>query len=169
MLLAQSLSGAEPAAIRERAQRLDAGSFAILLLASAAAVATMAAIGSVMATVHSLPRDQVPAHIAVAALTIVPTWIFLHVVYAVHYAHEYYYDFRVEEGVPGGLIFPSAEKPDYWDFLYFSLVIGMTAQVSDVQVSSQEMRRIVLGHSVLSYFFNTVILALGVNIAASSL
>lgn len=91
--------------------------------------------------------------------------------FALYYAHLYYRDDR-ESGTEGnvkGLDFPEEKQPDYWDFLYFSLVIGMTCQVSDVQVTSRSMRRLALMHGVLTFFFNTVILALSINIVAGLL
>jgi len=93
------------------------------------------------------------------------SWLFAHTVFAVHYADEYFID--LAENRPPGLNFPSEQDdPDYWDFLYFSFVIGMTAQVSDVQVLTQHWRRLVLAHGILSFLFNTVVLALSINLLA---
>jgi uncharacterized membrane protein len=108
--------------------------------------------------------------IALAAISIVLAWTVLHVVFAVHYAHLYYGDADEDPDTRrdrGGLIFPGDGEPDLWDFLYFSSVIGTTAQVSDVQVQAPHMRRRVLVHGVVSFFFNTVILALAINTAVS--
>lgn len=96
--------------------------------------------------------------------TIVLSWTFIHLVFAFHYAHEYY---GSDDKQTPCLVFPGAEKPRYWDFIYFSFVIGMTAQVSDVTTATTEARTLVLTHSIVSFFFNTAILALGVNLAAS--
>ena len=89
----------------------------------------------------------------------------MHTIFSFHYAHEYY-DER-SDGIIGGLKFPGDTKPDYWDFLYFSLVIGMTSQVSDVAVTSKVIRRMVAIHGVLSFFFNVTVLALTVNIVSN--
>jgi uncharacterized membrane protein len=97
-------------------------------------------------------------------MTIALSWAFIHTIFALHYAHEFYAQTR-----GGGLAFPGEGEPDYWDFLYFSLVIGMTSQVSDVAVTAKPMRRIVAAHGVVSFVFNTTLLALAVNIAASAL
>jgi uncharacterized membrane protein len=107
--------------------------------------------------------------VALAAATIVCSWFLTHVMYALHYAHRFYRDdpSTPERDATGGLDFPGTEAPHYWDFLYFSFVIGMTSQVSDVQVTSHAMRILVLWHGVLSFFFYTVLLALTLNIVAS--
>jgi len=89
----------------------------------------------------------------------------VHTIFSIHYAHEYYGERR--DGILGGLIFPGEKEPDYWDFLYFSLVIGMTSQVSDVAVTSKVIRHVVSMHGVLSFFFNLVVLALTVNMISS--
>ena len=100
--------------------------------------------------------------LTLAVATILLSWTFIHVIFALHYAHEYY----GEGAKGGGLSFPGDDRPDYWDFVYFSFVIGMTFQVSDVQVTSKLLRRIVVAHGVLSFFFSVTILALAVNLAA---
>ena len=101
----------------------------------------------------------------------VSSWFLIHTVFAMHYAHGYYRD--EDEGPDfasaGGLEFPNEKEPDFLDFAYFSFVIGMTCQVSDVQVSSQGMRRLALVHGLLSFVFNTVILALSINLASGLL
>jgi uncharacterized membrane protein len=97
-------------------------------------------------------------------------WLTLHTVIAFHYAHLYYAAGPPKGGArtdARGLGFPGAEEPTLWDFLYHSFVVGMTSQVSDVQVQSAEMRRLVLIHGVTSFFMNTVLLALAVNVGAS--
>jgi uncharacterized membrane protein len=98
--------------------------------------------------------------------TILLSWSFIQVMFAFHYAHEFYAEHR---GEAGGLGFPGEQPPDYWDFLYFAFVIGMTSQVSDVTVRSNLMRRTVMAHGLLSFIFNVTFLALAVNLAASAL
>jgi uncharacterized membrane protein len=97
--------------------------------------------------------------------TILLSWTFVHMIFSFHYAHEYYGERR--DGKIGGLRFPDDPKPDYRDFLYFSLVIGMTSQVSDVAVTSKVIRRLAAVHGVLSFFFNLTVLALTVNMVSS--
>jgi len=103
--------------------------------------------------------------------TIVCSWFATHTMFALHYAHRFYRDDprTPEADATGGLNFPGDESPDYWDFLYFAFVIGMTSQVSDVQVTSRPLRRLVFWHGILSFIFYTVILALSINIVASAL
>jgi uncharacterized membrane protein len=104
-------------------------------------------------------------HAALAVTTIALSWTFIHVLFALHYAHDYY-----GSGTrANGLIFPGDDKPDYWDFAYFAFVVGMTFQVSDVQVSNRLIRRLVVTHGALSFVFNTAILAVSVNLATSAI
>jgi uncharacterized membrane protein len=145
--------------IRRRAALQDEGRIVILVLVVAAALASLASI------VAELGTGRSPWHLALATLTILLSWALVHVIFALHYAHEFH-----GEGVrAGGLAFPGGEEPDYWDFLYFSLVIGMTSQVSDVAVTSRTIRRTVSAHGVVSFLFNAALIALTVNIAASAL
>ena len=99
---------------------------------------------------------------ALAIGTVVLSWTFIHTIFALHYAHEFYGEGRHRNG----LHFPGEGQPDYWDFVYFAFVIGMTFQVSDVAVVHKSVRRLVVVHGVLSFFFTTAIIAMSVNIAA---
>jgi len=160
-LVAHLMSGADIQRIRGRAAVEDEGQFAILMLTVVAALASLGAIFSELGT----GTGRRPAHIVVAALTILLSWAFIHTIFALHYAHEFY-----DEDIGGGLAFPGGEtEPDYWDFVYFSFVIGMTSQVSDVGVTHKEIRRTVAAHGVVSFIFNAALLALTVNIAASAI
>ena len=110
-------------------------------------------------------------YLAMIVVTIILSWSLVHTVFTLHYAHGYYgpsADDDDTDGLVGGLEFPSEPRPDYWDFMYFSFVIGMTGQVSDVQVSGRMLRRLALIHGIVAFFFNTIILALTINIVASS-
>jgi uncharacterized membrane protein len=102
-------------------------------------------------------------------LALATSWLLIHTIYAFHYAHRYYIDRDAEDGGRAGLDFPGALDPDYFDFLYFSFVIGMTSQVSDVQATSRDMRRITLIHSVLAFAFNMLVLALSINVVAGAI
>jgi uncharacterized membrane protein len=151
--------------IRRRAAMQDESQIMILVLTVAAAIASLAAIFSELGTTGGATRQ--PGQLILATTTIVLSWAFIHVMFALHYAHEYYGDGR--DHIIGGLSFPDDKEPDYWDFMYFSFVIGMCAQVSDVTVSSKSIRRTVLAHGIISFLFNAALLALTVNIAASAI
>ena len=103
--------------------------------------------------------------ITLAATTVVLSWGFMNTMFALHYVHDYY---NTVDTAGAGLDFPGTEKPDYWDFVYFAFVIGMTFQVSDVQISNRILRRVALLHSLIAFFFNVVIIAITVNIVAGS-
>lgn len=143
--------------VKKRAELLDEGAGVILILTVGAAVASIGAIVLELAQA----RDGDAWAAGLAAATVVLSWTFIHTVFAFHYAHAYY--------APDGncLDFPGTAKPLYWDFLYFSFVIGMTAQTADVVTKGTAVRRLVMAHGVVAFFFNTAILALGVNLAAS--
>jgi uncharacterized membrane protein len=104
-------------------------------------------------------------HIALAGLTVLTSWVFTQFMFATHYAHEYYS--AQARGFEPGLQFPGTEAPNYLDFVYFACVIGTSGQTADVSISSQIMRRISLIHCILAFFFNTTLIALTINIAAS--
>ena len=150
------------ATIRRIAALQDDGRFLIPLLTALGAFASLAAIVSELGAAHRGPPE-----LMLATLTIALSWAAVHTAFALHYAHDYY---RGDE--PGGLQFPSGDRhdhADYWDFVYFSFVIGMTAQVSDVGITDKIIRRTATAHGIISFFFNTALLALGVNIAASAI
>ena len=152
--------------IRERASALDEAGPAALPLALLAAVAS---IGVVIGEALRAASDGGEGSAAVLALTTVAlSWSFVHVMFAFHYAHAFYAA-GAKGKDRGGLIFPGGEDPDYWDFLHFSLIIGVASQTADVQISDKALRRISTVHSVTAFLFNTVIVALTVNMAVSLL
>jgi uncharacterized membrane protein len=156
------MAGSSVETTRQRARREDEGAFVILVLTVVAAIASLAAIGAELSDLQGSAAEERIVRLALAGMTILCSWFFLHTVFAIHYAHEYYGD----QGEAGGLLFPDETEPDYWDFMYFSFTIGATAQTSDVNIASRFMRRLVLGHSILAFLFNTTILALVVNVGA---
>jgi uncharacterized membrane protein len=107
-------------------------------------------------------------YLAFVVTTLILSWLTTHVSFAYRYAHEYY-TVDGECGPEGGLIFPGDDHPDYLDFIYFSFVLGMTFQVSDINITSKKLRRLATVQGLIGFLFNTVILALSVNIAASLL
>ncbi len=151
---------ADVARMRQNAARQDEGAIVILILTVGAALASLGAILAELAT------GRTPAQLALATITIGLSWAFIHTIFALHYAHEFY---GKRHGAACGLAFPGGEEPDYWDFVYFALVVGMTSQVSDVAVTSRRIRRTVTAHGTVSFIFNAALLALTVNIAASAI
>jgi uncharacterized membrane protein len=143
------------------------GRLALLLLVTAAASASIFAIGFLLSDTKGLPLTLVVLHVLLSALTIVGSWLLVHTVFALEYAYRYYHSTNIKSNQSPCLDFPSENDPDYWDFLYFSFVIGMTSQVSDVQLTSRLMRRLALLHGIISFFFNTSILAMSINIIAA--
>ena len=137
----------------------------VLFLALAAVIFSLVTVTCELVAVKEMTPDQKPFHIGLVAFTILSSWLFIHTIYALHYAHEYYD--KAPNGHAAGLIFPDTKLPDYADFLYFSFIIGTSAQTADVNISSRSMRRVSLFHCVLAFFFNTTILALTINIASS--
>ncbi len=164
---------ATPASIRYRAKIEDENRFTILVLTSIAAVASMGAILAQLAIVKDLTGVSKGLHIALAMATIISAWLFIHLMFALHYAHDYFAATeRLDDGpgaMRGGLNFPETENPDYYDFLYFSYVIGVASQTADVSITSKNMRRTALAHCILAFFFNSAVLALTINIAAGLL
>jgi uncharacterized membrane protein len=161
---------ATPALIRTRGLEEDETAWIILVAVAGAALASLAAIGAVLHDAKDLHGWAATRDVALAGGTILLSWLMTHTIFALHYAHAFYGDFDDPDGDPetpaGGLAFPEEKEPGYWDFLYFSFVVGMTCQVSDVQVTSRRLRRVTLGHGVLAFLYNTVILALSINIVA---
>jgi uncharacterized membrane protein len=150
--------------IRRQSALQDEGRVAILVLTVVAALASLAAIIVELGTTPGAARE--PIRLVLATITIVLSWAFIHIIFALHYAHEYHAEHRKHRG---GLVFPGEEPPDYWDFVYFSFVIGMAAQTSDVSITSKAIRRTVAAHGIVSFVFNAALLALTVNIAASAI
>lgn len=158
----------KPEMMSRNAKLQDDGHFIILCLITAAACASLLAIGFILHDTKGLPPALLFLHLALSICTIIGSWLLVHTIFASHYAKDYYQDDPATSEIDdmGGLDFPNCSMPDYWDFLYYSFVVGMTSQVSDVQVLSRKMRRLTLFHGVLSFFFNTSILAMSINIIA---
>ena len=151
--------------MRRRAQLQDDGQSVILALVCLAAVASLAAIGGELAVVKEMHGLMKGAHVALAGTTVLSSWAFIQVMFALHYAHDYYA--ALGHGRAPGLRFPDEEHPNYGDFFYFAAIIGTSGQTADVAFSSKPMRRVGSVHCILAYLFNTVVLALVINIGAS--
>jgi uncharacterized membrane protein len=153
--------------LRRRASEQDEGAYAILLLSTAATLASLVAIVFELGGSKQAGNAYAVSHVLLAMTTIVLSWAFMHTIFSLHYAHEYYGERRDKK--LGGLNFPGDSEPNYSDFLYFSLVIGMTSQVSDVAITSKVIRQMAAMHGVLSFFFNLTVLALTVNMISNLL
>ncbi|MBN8713352.1 MAG: DUF1345 domain-containing protein [Xanthomonadales bacterium] len=153
-------SRADAQSIRRRARREDEGYWGFLLSSAALAVVALLALA---VELHST-RQAGGLQIALAVCSLILAWLFMNTMFALHYAHEFYGDDGTRDA---GLDFPGNADPDYWDFVYFAFVIGMTFQVSDVQINARGIRRVALVQSVLAFFFNVIVIALSVNIVAS--
>jgi uncharacterized membrane protein len=161
---------ATPELTEQSAREQDQSGPVLIVLVLCAAAASLFAVTLVLSGAHRVGMTWHVAFVLLAGLAVFSSWLLVHLGFAFHYAHRYYGDAAEPFGEPDrGLVFPGKERRDYLDFAYFAFVIAMTAQVSDVQVTTHRMRRLVLLHGIASFGFYTVILALAVNIVASAL
>ena len=154
---------------RRRAQAQDQPGVILFLLMVFSAFASIAAIALMLQHVKDLSAMQRYGHLALSMAALASSWLLMQTVFAFRYAHVYY---QVEaDGTPAGagLEFPGKQDPDYFDFLYYAHVVGMTSQVSDVVVTSRLMRHLTLLHSVTAFAFNMLVLALSINLVASAI
>lgn len=167
LLVGWMVAQAEQGDIERRAARQDEGARTILALVTLSALTSLGAIIAELAVAKDFRGTERYAHVALAAGTLLASWAFTQVMFALHYAQRYYT--AVAAGKPGGLLFPGEAAPDYLDFLYFAVVIGTSGQTADVSFTSQGMRRLGLAHCILAFLFNTSLLALMINVASSLL
>ena len=157
-----TLAKAKPGEVARTASLQDSGRTAIFIFVVVAACASVFAVAAELGTAKGLNAARFGGHIVFCLLTVLSSWLLVHTVFALRYAHVYYES--AEDGKrSGGLNFPDEETPDYLDFAYFSFVIGMTSQVSDVSISSSRLRRLALLHGLISFAFNLSILGLCIN------
>ena len=152
---------------RARAQAQDEPGIVLVLVLLLANAACVVAVTMLMQQSRDLSGVDQALHIGLSAAALAASWFFIQTIFAFHYAHRYYFEEKQGEPDGPGLNFPGGQAPDYFDFLYYAHVVGMTSQVADVQVTSREMRHITLIHSVLAFGFNMLILALSINVVAS--
>jgi uncharacterized membrane protein len=163
-----SMAERSPDEIRARAAGDDEGRATILTIVLVAAVASVAAVAmelSLARNAHGLERAL---RVGLAFATVAASWLMAHLIFALHYAHGYYDRDDDGSGDARGLRFPGEEDedPDYWDFLHFALIIGVAGQTADVAISSKQLRRLNTVHALFSFSFNTVIVALTINLLA---
>ncbi|MCY1166045.1 hypothetical protein D9M73_59640 [compost metagenome] len=154
---------------RARAQAQDEPSSVLFLVLLLATMACVAAITVLMQQSRGLSGLERGFNIGLSVFALALSWLFIQTIFTFRYAHRYYQEEQQGEPDGPGLEFPGGLDPDYFDFLYYSHVVGMTSQVSDVQVTSREMRRLTLLHGVLSFAFNMLIVALSINVVAGLL
>ena len=163
LTLVHILRSSSQAAIRRRAAELDQAGALVLPLSLTAAIASLVVL--VLALMHGGKPSLAQAGFSI--LTVGLSWLYVHVIFALHYAHEFYSPKDKGKGDQGGLMFPGEDDADYWDFLHFSLIIGVANQTADVQISSRKLRGLATLHCLIAWFFNAVVLALTVNLAAA--
>ena len=152
---------------RDHASAQDQSGYLIFLFVVSAACASIVAIGFVVGTIRELAFWPRAWHLALTIAALLSSWLLIQTVFAFHYARRFYDGGRRGHAEAPELLFPGANAPDYLDFAYYSFVIGMTSQVSDVAVTTRRMRRLTLIHAFLSFVFNIAVLALSINIIAS--
>jgi uncharacterized membrane protein len=166
LLAAQLFATESPDHMPAAAEAQQEGEWTIFWLTLAVVIVSFVAVSSEFAAIKTGPAGWRGWQIALVAGTLLLSWLVTHVTFAFRYAHEFYGRDLGGPDVDRGLDFPDETEPDYLDFLYFSLVLGMTFQVSDVQITSRKLRRVATLHGLISFLFNTVIVAFTVNIAA---
>jgi uncharacterized membrane protein len=166
LLSAQLFVTEAPDAMPAAAEAQQEGEWTIFWITLAVVLVSFVAVGSEFAAIKGAESGQKVWQVTLVAVTLLLSWLMAHVTFAFRYAHEFYARDLGGPDVDGGLDFPQEKEPDYLDFLYFALVLGMTFQVSDVQITSRKLRRVATLHGLLSFLFNTVIVAFTVNIAA---
>lgn len=145
---------------RERATREDNNRVAIWVFLLSASTASLLAAGIVLLSASSQSRTDERLLLATSLVSVLLSWAVVQTVFTLRYAHEYY------TAPEGGIDFGD-DTPDYQDFAYFALTIGMTFQTSDTNISTRRIRRTVLRHALLAYLFGAVILAAMVNVVSS--
>jgi uncharacterized membrane protein len=160
------MAGADENCMKRRAIAHDEGGNLMLLLTILAAVASVGGLVVELSAAKGQPGAGL--HVALAAGTVVLSWLFVQIAFAMHYAHVYFLAEEMSDKHEGGLDFGyGAEEPDYWDFVHFAIVIGATSQTADIVFKSRRMRRVGTLHSLIAFGFNTAILATMINLAAS--
>lgn len=154
-LMALSMVRVTPQTMHRRALLQDQEKWTVLIMSLGIAGIVLGALSNEL---HAA-KDKSLADIALASSSIFLSWLFVAVMFSQQYAHSFYLK-------PGQLIFPGTDHPDYWDFMYFAGVLSRCCQTSDVAVTSRTMRRLAMGHCLVSFFFNVIIIAITVNVVA---
>ncbi len=168
LLAALSLmfASSPPARMPERAERQQEGEWTAFWITVGAVVFSFVAVTRALSGTSHLTARAADIRVGLVAATLLLSWLVTQSIFAARYAHEWY-ERRASGELARGLSFPDEDEPDYWDFVYFSVVLGMTFQVSDVAIGARPLRRLAAVHGFLGFVFNTVIVALTVNLAAA--
>ncbi len=159
LIICWPLLHSQPDGMRETSRRNDANRAVLLLITAIVSLTILIAVASELMQ-KGAPK---PPIVALIIGTLVLTWVFSNTVYALHYAHLFYSLDGDGEGDAGGIEFPKTPEPDYWDFIYFSFCLGMTFQVSDMDITSGRIRRVVTAHCLAAFVFNLGVLAFTIN------
>ena len=157
-----SIITADPEEVMQGARLQDSGRTTVFIFVIAAACVSILAVALMLHTAKDLHGARLTEHVAFSLFTVISSWVLVHTIFTLRYAHIYYGTDEDQKRV-GGLEFPDEESPDYLDFAYFSFIIGMTSQVSDVSIRSSRLRRLGLVHGLIAFFFNVSIIALSIN------
>jgi uncharacterized membrane protein len=162
-----TMMGRDADYIRGRAAVDDQGRATILTIVLVAAIAAVVAVALELSQAKDTHGVERGLHVTLAFASVAASWFMVHLIFALHYAHGYY-DWDAEVGMDArGLRFPCEEEPDYWDFMHFALIIGVASQTADIAISAKPLRRLNTVHALFSFAFNTVIVALTINLLAS--
>jgi len=165
LLVVVMILRSDPGRVRRESPLQDEGRVAIPILTVTAGMASLGAIIFWLRTAAESGTIQLGL-LGLLFLTTLLSWLFIHIMFALHYAHEYYAEHR---GQGGGLRFPGDKAPNYWDFIYFAFTIGTSTAVSDVAVTSDTIRKTVTAHGLVAFVFNVTMIALTVSIAGDAI
>jgi uncharacterized membrane protein len=157
---------AHPREFKKIAVLEDSSRTMIFIVVIGASIVSLFAIVFLLKMTKGASHEDINAHILLVISSVITSWVLVHTLFTLRYAHMYY-DTDDDDGNAkpmGGLEFPKEENPDYLDFVYFAFVIGMTFQVSDVEISDRQIRRLAWIHGMISFAFNTAIVALSINV-----
>ena len=163
LIIAAAMFTADAATIRKVANSEDLSRVVAFVFVLVAALASLLAVVALLGTLDSLAGVALTRHVAISVVAVLESWLLVHTVFTLHYAHIYYDNDERGGGDTGGLEFPGHDpEPDYLDFAYFAFTIGMAAQTADVTIPGKRQRRTALLHSLIAFGFNTAIVALSV-------
>jgi uncharacterized membrane protein len=160
------MANSDDAGIRKHAHQEDETPFVLLVIAVLAAGAAVAAILWELGPVKDMKGANKALHLCLVGATVLSAWAFTHLMFALHYAAQYYVAEDDDDGLRGGFVFPQCDKPGWGEFCYEAFVIGCACATADVNLTSPGARAVCLMQGVVAFFFNTIILALTINIGA---